>query len=270
MRAVDPGLVVTVARGSSDHAATYLKYAVELVAGVPVASVGPSVASVYGRQLRLGGAACIGISQSGQSPDIVEMMRSAGAGGRADRGDHQRRRLADGGRLATTRCRCRRGRRRASRRPRPSWPRCWRRWRWWPSGRRTTGSARRWRRCPASSRRRWPATGRRCRTGWCGRTRLRAGPRPGLRHRQRGGAEVQGDLRHPRRELQRGRGAARAGGAGAGAVPGAGAGGDGCGAAAGDRHRRAAGGAGGRRVPDRARAAEGVVAAAVGRRGCIR
>jgi len=81
MRAVDPGLIVTVARGSSDHAATYLKYAVELTAGVPVASVGPSVASVYGRPLRLGGAACVGISQSGRSPDIVEMMRAAGAGG---------------------------------------------------------------------------------------------------------------------------------------------------------------------------------------------
>jgi glucosamine--fructose-6-phosphate aminotransferase (isomerizing) len=70
-----------VARGSSDHAATYLKYAVELAAGVPVASVGPSVASIYGRRLRLDGAACIGISQSGQSPDIVEMMTSAGEGG---------------------------------------------------------------------------------------------------------------------------------------------------------------------------------------------
>ncbi|ESW59364.1 MAG: glucosamine-fructose-6-phosphate aminotransferase, partial [Rhodobacter sp. CACIA14H1] len=81
MRAADPGLIVTVARGSSDHAATYLKYAVELLAGVPVASVGPSVASVYGRPLRLGGAACVGISQSGRSPDIVEMMRAAGAGG---------------------------------------------------------------------------------------------------------------------------------------------------------------------------------------------
>lgn len=81
MRAVDPGLIVTVARGSSDHAATYLKYAVELLAGVPVASVGPSVASVYRRPLRLGGAVCIGISQSGQSPDIVEMMRAAEVGG---------------------------------------------------------------------------------------------------------------------------------------------------------------------------------------------
>jgi glucosamine--fructose-6-phosphate aminotransferase (isomerizing) len=81
MRAVDPDVLVTVARGSSDHAATYLKYAVELQAGVPVASVGPSVASIYRRPLRLQGAACLGISQSGQSPDIVEMMRAAAEGG---------------------------------------------------------------------------------------------------------------------------------------------------------------------------------------------
>lgn len=81
LRRVDPRLIVTVARGSSDHAATYLKYAVELLAGIPVASVGPSVASIYGRPLRLTGAACVGISQSGQSPDIVEMMRTAREGG---------------------------------------------------------------------------------------------------------------------------------------------------------------------------------------------
>ena len=81
LRARDPGLIITVARGSSDHAATYLKYCIELAAGVPVASVGPSIASIYGATLRLNGAACIGISQSGRSPDIVEMMRSAGAVG---------------------------------------------------------------------------------------------------------------------------------------------------------------------------------------------
>lgn len=81
MRKADPVLMVTVARGSSDHAATYVKYAVELLAGVPVASVGPSIASIYRRPLRLERAACIGISQSGQSPDIVEMMRASGDGG---------------------------------------------------------------------------------------------------------------------------------------------------------------------------------------------
>lgn len=81
LRVRDPDVIVTVARGSSDHAATYLQYATELVAGVPVASVGPSIASIYGRRLRLGGAACIGISQSGQSPDIVAMLAEAGRGG---------------------------------------------------------------------------------------------------------------------------------------------------------------------------------------------
>lgn len=81
LQALDPDVIITVARGSSDHAAGYLKYAIELLAGVPVASVGPSVASIYRRPLRLKRAAAIGISQSGQSPDIVEMMRAANAGG---------------------------------------------------------------------------------------------------------------------------------------------------------------------------------------------
>ncbi len=81
LRSLDPPLIVTVARGSSDHAATFVKYAVEISTGVPVASVGPSIASIYGQSLRLGGTACIGISQSGQSPDIVELIRAARSGG---------------------------------------------------------------------------------------------------------------------------------------------------------------------------------------------
>ena len=77
LRQTDPGFIATVARGSSDHAATYFKYAAELTLGVPVASIGPSIASIYGASLRFQGAACIGISQSGQSPDIVAMAQSA-------------------------------------------------------------------------------------------------------------------------------------------------------------------------------------------------
>jgi glucosamine--fructose-6-phosphate aminotransferase (isomerizing) len=77
----DPHFVVTVARGSSDHAATFMKYAVELTAGLAVASIGPSIASVYGRKLRLAGSACLAISQSGKSPDIVAMAEAARAGG---------------------------------------------------------------------------------------------------------------------------------------------------------------------------------------------
>ncbi len=80
-RARAPALIATVARGSSDHACTYLKYAAELTLGLPVASIGPSVASVYGAKLRMAGGLCLTVSQSGQSPDIVEMARSAGKGG---------------------------------------------------------------------------------------------------------------------------------------------------------------------------------------------
>lgn len=81
IRARDPDFVVTVARGSSDHAATFLKYAIELTAGLAVASVGPSVASIYGAELRLAGSACLAVSQSGKSPDIVAMATSAGKRG---------------------------------------------------------------------------------------------------------------------------------------------------------------------------------------------
>jgi glutamine---fructose-6-phosphate transaminase (isomerizing) len=77
LRLDDPALVVTVARGSSDHASAYLKYAIELTLGLPVASVGPSIASIYGRDLKLGRAVAIAISQSGKSPDIVGMAQSA-------------------------------------------------------------------------------------------------------------------------------------------------------------------------------------------------
>ena len=56
LRELSPRYLTTVARGSSDHAASFMKYAVELTAGVPVASVGPSLASIYGARLRLAGA----------------------------------------------------------------------------------------------------------------------------------------------------------------------------------------------------------------------
>ncbi|MEO1105818.1 MAG: SIS domain-containing protein, partial [Pseudomonadota bacterium] len=76
-----PRFMVSVARGSSDHAAQFLKYASELMTGLAVASLGPSVTSIYDKRLRLNGALCIAISQSGQSPDIVETTRMAGDAG---------------------------------------------------------------------------------------------------------------------------------------------------------------------------------------------
>ena len=67
LKHLQPVMVATIARGSSDHAAAYLKYAIELVAGVPVASIGPSIMSIYGRELQLDGCAAISISQSGRA-----------------------------------------------------------------------------------------------------------------------------------------------------------------------------------------------------------
>ena len=77
----NPAVIATIARGSSDQAAGFLKYAIELTAGVPVASIGPSIVSIYGRELKLDRAAAISISQSGKSPDIVAMAESARKGG---------------------------------------------------------------------------------------------------------------------------------------------------------------------------------------------
>ncbi len=77
LRARQPPFVATIARGSSDHAALYLKHLVELKVGLACASLGPSIASLYHAPLRLEGAAAIAISQSGRSPDIVAMQRAA-------------------------------------------------------------------------------------------------------------------------------------------------------------------------------------------------
>ena len=81
LRERDPAFLITIARGSSDHAATFIKYAIELTAGRPVASLGPSLASIYGAKLKLDGGAAIAISQSGKSPDIVAMAQAATTAG---------------------------------------------------------------------------------------------------------------------------------------------------------------------------------------------
>ena len=81
LKAKNPELITTIARGSSDHACAFLKYAIELYAGVPVASLGPSIASIYGAKLHLQSAATISVSQSGKSPDIIAMAEAARDGG---------------------------------------------------------------------------------------------------------------------------------------------------------------------------------------------
>jgi glutamine---fructose-6-phosphate transaminase (isomerizing) len=77
-----PGLVVSCARGSSAHAATFAKHLIERYLGIAVAEAAPNIASVYRRELRLKDQLFLAISQSGASDDLVEtaaMARKAGA-----------------------------------------------------------------------------------------------------------------------------------------------------------------------------------------------
>jgi glucosamine--fructose-6-phosphate aminotransferase (isomerizing) len=77
-----PQVVVTCARGSSAHAATFAKHLIELHLGIPVAAMAPNIATVYRRQLHLEGQLFLAISQSGRSDDLVEaamMARRTGA-----------------------------------------------------------------------------------------------------------------------------------------------------------------------------------------------
>ena len=81
LRARPPSFAATVARGSSDHAATFAAQLLAQSAGLATASLPPSVVTRYGARLRLEGALVLALSQSGGSPDLVETLRAARAGG---------------------------------------------------------------------------------------------------------------------------------------------------------------------------------------------
>ena len=76
-----PQVVVTCARGSSAHAATFGKHLIERYIGIPVAEAAPNIASIYGRRLRLENQLLLAISQSGRSDDLVTLASSAKAAG---------------------------------------------------------------------------------------------------------------------------------------------------------------------------------------------
>ncbi len=81
LRAAPPRFAVTCARGSSDSAALFAKYLLEIRLGLVVASVGPSVRSIYGGRPQVADALFLAISQSGRSPDIVALAQGAREGG---------------------------------------------------------------------------------------------------------------------------------------------------------------------------------------------
>jgi glucosamine--fructose-6-phosphate aminotransferase (isomerizing) len=76
-----PRAVVTCARGSSDHAATYARYLIETRTGLIASSAAPSVSSLYGAKADLEGVLFLAISQSGASPDLLAAAGAAKAAG---------------------------------------------------------------------------------------------------------------------------------------------------------------------------------------------
>jgi len=77
LRQLAPRAVVTCARGSSDHAATFAKYLIETRLNILTSSAAPSVSSVYDSPLNLAGTVFLAISQSGASPDLLATVRAA-------------------------------------------------------------------------------------------------------------------------------------------------------------------------------------------------
>lgn len=81
LRREPPELLLSIARGSSDNAVTFFAYLAGLALGVPVASVPPSLLTIYRAAFRPGAALAVGVSQSGESQDVVEALRTVSAGG---------------------------------------------------------------------------------------------------------------------------------------------------------------------------------------------
>jgi glucosamine--fructose-6-phosphate aminotransferase (isomerizing) len=81
IRSKPPDFVVTCARGSSAHAATFGKHLIERHLGIPVGAFAPNIATIYGQRLRLKGQLFVTVSQSGRSDDLVESVAMANAAG---------------------------------------------------------------------------------------------------------------------------------------------------------------------------------------------
>src|SRR4026207_1328027 len=77
LKARDIDLIVLVARGSSDNAALFGRYLLEITTGIPVSLSAPSVHTIYGAKLKLDHALVVGVSQSGEGEDINRVLANA-------------------------------------------------------------------------------------------------------------------------------------------------------------------------------------------------
>src|ERR1700722_1933805 len=77
-----PKLILLAARGTSDNAAQFARYLLEMTTGIPVSLAAPSIFTLYGAHVNLNGALAVAISQSGESTDtnvVLERAREQGA-----------------------------------------------------------------------------------------------------------------------------------------------------------------------------------------------
>ncbi len=81
IREVDPRFVMLAARGTSDHAALFAKYLLEVRLGLPCGMASPSTLTGYHARPVLDGVLWVAVSQSGASPDLVESTQHAARGG---------------------------------------------------------------------------------------------------------------------------------------------------------------------------------------------
>src|SRR5881296_2727013 len=72
-----PRLIVLVARGSSDNAALFGRYLLEISTGIPVSLAAPAVHTLYHTKLNLKRALVVGVSQSGEGEDINRVLENA-------------------------------------------------------------------------------------------------------------------------------------------------------------------------------------------------
>jgi glucosamine--fructose-6-phosphate aminotransferase (isomerizing) len=77
-----PRLIVLVARGTSDNAALFGRYLIEITTGIPVSLAAPSISTLYHAQIDYREALIVALSQSGESTDtnlVLERARQRGA-----------------------------------------------------------------------------------------------------------------------------------------------------------------------------------------------
>jgi glutamine---fructose-6-phosphate transaminase (isomerizing) len=82
LEAKRPRFVVLVARGTSDNAATFGRYLIEIATHIPVSLAAPSIFTLYGGKIEFADTLVVAISQSGESTDtnlVLERARAAGA-----------------------------------------------------------------------------------------------------------------------------------------------------------------------------------------------